>query len=162
MKVIALCNMAEVHRQNFFFLRVLYFSPQDLSPNRRKSTPITNWRITFNWYQSVYHMCIISLCCCCCQVASVVSDSVRPHRQQPTRPPPPSPIPGILQARTLEWVAIYFSNAWKWKVKGKSLSPTLRNPMDCSLPGSSIHGIFQARVLEWGAIALAIPKLMFN
>ena len=29
---------------------------------------------------------------------------------------------------------------------------TLRNPMDCSLPGSSIHGIFQARVLEWGAI----------
>ena len=33
-----------------------------------------------------------------------------------------SPIPGILQARTLEWVAISFSNAWKWKVKGKSLS----------------------------------------
>ena len=31
-------------------------------------------------------------------------------------------------------------------------SPTLRNPMDCSLPGSSIHGIFQARVLEWGTI----------
>ena len=31
---------------------------------------------------------------------------------------------------------------------------TLRNPMDCSLPGSSVHGIFQARVLEWGAIAL--------
>ena len=30
---------------------------------------------------------------------------------------------------------------------------TLRNPMDCSLPGSCIHGIFQARVLEWGAIA---------
>ena len=36
--------------------------------------------------------------------------------------PPGSPIPGILQARTLEWVAISFSNAWKWKVKGKSLS----------------------------------------
>ena len=30
--------------------------------------------------------------------------------------------------------------------------PTLRNPMDCSVPGSSVHGIFQARVLEWGAI----------
>ena len=38
-------------------------------------------------------------------------DSVRPHRQQPTR----LPIPGTLQARTLEWVAISFSNAWKWK-----------------------------------------------
>ena len=36
--------------------------------------------------------------------------------------PPGSPIPGILQARTLEWVAISFSNAWKWKLKVKSLS----------------------------------------
>ena len=36
--------------------------------------------------------------------------------------PPGSPVPGIFQARTLEWVAISFSNAWKWKVKVKSLS----------------------------------------
>ena len=36
--------------------------------------------------------------------------------------PPGSPIPGVLQARTLEWVVISFSNAWNWKVKGKSLS----------------------------------------
>ena len=36
--------------------------------------------------------------------------------------PPGSPVPGILQARTLEWVASSFSNAWKWKVKVKSLS----------------------------------------
>ena len=36
--------------------------------------------------------------------------------------PPGSPIPGILQARTLEWVAISFSNAWKWETKVKSLS----------------------------------------
>ena len=68
--------------------------------------------------------------------------------------PPGSPIPGILQARTLEWVAISFSNAWKWKVKVKSC-PILSYPMDCSLPGSSVHGIFQARVLEWGAIAFS-------
>ena len=43
--------------------------------------------------------------------------------------------------------------------------PTLRDPMDCSLPGSSIHGIFQARVLEWGAIAfstLAVQWLTFH
>ena len=33
--------------------------------------------------------------------------------------------------------------------------PTLRDPMDCSLPGSSVHGIVQARVLEWGAIAFS-------
>ena len=36
--------------------------------------------------------------------------------------PPGSPVPGILQARTLEWVAISFSNSWNWKVKVKSLS----------------------------------------
>ena len=52
---------------------------------------------------------------CAC---SVMSDSVGSQRQQPTR----IPVPGILQARTLEWVAISFSNAWKWKVKVKSLS----------------------------------------
>ena len=64
--------------------------------------------------------------------------------------PPGSPIPGILQARTLEWVAISFSNAWKWKVKEVAQScPSLWDPMDCSPPGSSIHGVFQARVLEW-------------
>ena len=71
--------------------------------------------------------------------------------------PSGSPIPGILQPRTLEWVAISFSNAGKRKVKVKSLSRvlTLRDPMDCSLPGSSVHGIFQARVLEWGATAFS-------
>ena len=41
--------------------------------------------------------------------------------------------------------------------------PTLRDPMDCSLPGSSVHGIFQARVLEWGAIAFSSAlKLYFK
>ena len=71
--------------------------------------------------------------------------------------PPGSPAPGILQARTLEWVAISFSNAWKWKSESEvpQSCPTLSDPMDCSLPGSSIHGIFQARVLEWGAIAFS-------
>ena len=39
---------------------------------------------------------------------------------------------------------------WKWS---RSVASTLRDPMNCSLPGSSIHGIFQARVLEWVAIA---------
>ena len=79
------------------------------------------------------------------------------------RSPPGFPIPGILQARTLEWVAISFSNAGKWKVKIESevaqSCPTLSDPMDCSLAGSSVHGIFQARVLEWGAIAFSRPCL---
>ena len=46
------------------------------------------------------------------------------------------------------------------KVKSESevaqSCPTLRDCMDCGLPGSSVHGIFQARVLEWGAIAFSV------
>ena len=57
----------------------------------------------------------------------------------------------------LEWVAISFSNAWKVKSESEVTQSclTLRDPMDCSLPGSSVHRIFQARVLEWGAIAFS-------
>ena len=51
------------------------------------------------------------------------------------------------------------------KVKSESevaqYCPTLRDPMDCSLPGSSVHGIFQARVLEWVAIAFSRFILVF-
>ena len=72
------------------------------------------------------------------------------------RSPPGSPVPGILQARTQEWVTISFSNARKWKVKVKSLSRVrLRDPTDCSPPGSSVHGIFQARAQEWVAISFS-------
>ena len=67
-----------------------------------------------------------------------------------------APVPGILQARILERVAISFSNAWKWKAKEVTQScSTLSDSMDCSLPGSSIHGLFQARVPEWVAIAFS-------
>ena len=74
--------------------------------------------------------------------------------------PPGSPVPGILQARTPEWVAISFSNAQKWKVKMKLLSHVrfLATPWTAayqSPPGSSIRRIVQARVLEWGAIAFS-------
>ena len=37
--------------------------------------------------------------------------------------------------------------------------PTLRDPMDCSLPGSSVHGILQAKVLEWGNTAFSVTQL---
>ena len=72
---------------------------------------------------------------------------------------PGSPVLGILQARTLEWVAISFSNVWKWSCSVVSNSS---NPMDCSPPGSSVHGIVQAKVLEWGAIAFSAWFLDFQ
>ena len=90
------------------------------------------------------------------QSCLTLCDPIDAHR-------PGSSVPGILQARTLEWVAISFSSALKVKVKSESevaqSCPTLRDPMDCSLPGSSIHGISQARVLEWGAIAFSWMEL---
>ena len=72
--------------------------------------------------------------------------------------PPGSPVPGILQARTLEWVCHCLLQCMKVKSKSEAAQscPTLRDPMDCSSPGSSVHGIFQARVLEWGAIAFSV------
>ena len=68
--------------------------------------------------------------------------------------PPGSPVPGILQARTLEWVVISFSNACMHAKLPQSCL-TLCDPMDSSLPGSCIHRILQARILEWGAISFS-------
>ena len=82
-----------------------------------------------------------------------MSDSVQPHRRQPTRLPSPWDSPGKNAG-----VGCHFLLQC---MKGKSesevaqLCPTLRDPMVCSLPGSSVHGIFQARVLECGAIAFS-------
>ena len=70
--------------------------------------------------------------------------------------PPGSHIPGILQARTLEWGAIAFSKIIAAAAaKSLQLCPTLCDPIDGSPPGSPVPGIFQARVLEWGAIAFS-------
>ena len=52
-------------------------------------------------------------------------------------------------------VRLCATQCMKVKSEVAQLCLTLRDPMDCSLPGSSIHGIFQARVLEWGAIAFS-------
>ena len=97
-------------------------------------------------------------CCCCCCVTSVVSDSVRPHRRQPTRLPHPWDSPGKNTG-----VGCHFLLQCM-KVKSESeivqLCLTLCDPMDCSLPGSSAHGIFQARVLEWGAIAFSVKTAL--
>ena len=85
--------------------------------------------------------------------SAVMSDSVRPHRRQPTRLSRPWDSPGKNTG-----VGCHFLLQCM-KVKSESevtqSCPTMCNPMDCRLPGSSIHGIFQARVLEWGAIAFS-------
>ena len=81
--------------------------------------------------------------CCCCYVTSVVSDSVQPHRQQPTRLRRPWDSPGKNAG-----VGCHFLLQCM-KVKSESevvqSCPTLSDPMDCSLPGSSVHRIFPGK-----------------
>ena len=101
---------------------------------------------------------------------SVMSDSVQPHRQQPTRLRCPWDSPGkntgvgchfLLKCTKVKslspvrhWSGLPFPSPMNESEVTQSC-PTLCDPMDCSLPGSSVHGIFQARVLEWVAIAFS-------
>ena len=82
-----------------------------------------------------------------------MSDSVRPHRRQPTRLPRPWDSPG----KNTGVVCHFLLQCMKVKSESEvpQSCPTLSDPMDCSPPGSSLHGIFQARILEWGAIAFS-------
>ena len=82
-----------------------------------------------------------------------MSDSVRPHRRQPTRLPCPWDSPG----KNTRVGCHFLLQCMKVKSESEVAQsyPTLCDPMDCSPPGSSIHGIFQARVVEWGAIAFS-------
>ena len=80
-----------------------------------------------------------------------MSNSVRPHRRQPTRLPRPWDCPGKSNGVGCHFLLQCMKVKSKSEVAQSCL--TLSNPMDCSLLGSSIHRIFQARVLEWGAIA---------
>ena len=72
--------------------------------------------------------------------------------------PPGSPVPGILQARTLEWVAISFSNAWKWKVKVKLLSCVrlLATPWTVAYQAPPSMGF--SRQEYWSGVPLPSPE----
>ena len=88
-----------------------------------------------------------------------MSNSVPPHRRQPTRLPSPWESPGKNTG-----VGCHFLLQCM-KVKSESevaqSCPTPSDPMVCSLPGSSVHGIFQGRVLEWGVIAFSVLVAYF-
>ena len=73
--------------------------------------------------------------------------------------PPGSPVPGILQAKTLEWVDISFSNAWKWKVKVKSLNRVRL----LATPGTAAHlaplSMGFSRQAYWSGVPLPYPDV---
>ena len=76
--------------------------------------------------------------------------------------PPSSPIPGILQARTLEWVAISFSNAWKWKVKVKSLSHVRLVATPWTAAYQAPPSMAFSRQEYWSGMPLPSPPLRIN
>ena len=82
-----------------------------------------------------------------------MSDSVQPHRRQPTRFRCSWDSPGKSTGVGCHFLLQCMKEKSESEVAQSC--PTLSDPMDCSLPGSSVHGIFQARVLEWGAIAFS-------
>ena len=71
--------------------------------------------------------------------------------------PPGSPVPGVLQARTLEWVAISFSNAWKWKVKVKSLSRVGLFPTPRAAAYQAPPSMKFSRQEYWSGVPLPSP-----
>jgi len=75
--------------------------------------------------------------------------------------PPGSPVPGILQARTLEWGAISFSSAWKWQVKGKSLSYAwlLATPWTAAYQAPLSMGF--SRQEYWSGVPLPSPIYIY-
>ena len=72
--------------------------------------------------------------------------------------PPGSPIPGILQARTLQWVAISFSNAWKWKVKVKSLSCVRLLATSWTAAHQAPPSVGFSRQEHWSGVPLPSPR----
>ena len=68
--------------------------------------------------------------------------------------PPGSPVPGILQARTLEWVAMSFSNAWKWKVKMKSLSRVQLLATSWTTAHQALPSMGYSRQEHWSGLPL--------
>ena len=128
-------------------------------------------------------------CCCCCSVAkscptlcdpmdsstsgssvlhyfSAVAAAAKSFQSCPSLCDPidggrpGSPIPGILQARTLEWVAVSFSNAWKWKVKVKSLSGVwlLATPWTAAYQAPPSMGF--SRQEYWSGVPLPSPHYL--
>ena len=76
--------------------------------------------------------------------------------------PPGSPIPGILQARTLGWVAISFSNAWKWKVKMKSLSHVRLVATAWTAVHQAPPSMGFSRQEYWSGLPLPSPSVSLN
>ena len=116
---------------------------------------------------SLFYICFLLSCyfwedlSWCLAAAAAKSLQSCPTLCDPTDScPPGSPVPGILQARTLEWVGISFSNAWKWKVKVKSLSRVRPSAAPWTAAFQAPPSMGFSRQEYWSGVPLPSPKLM--
>ena len=131
----------------------------------------------FRWFLFLYFSCghrpfsLLTLCtlfASCQDFNCILKAAAKSPQSCPTLcnprdgSPPGSPVPGILQARTLEWVAISFSSAWKWKVKVKSLSCVwlLATPWTAAYQAPPSMGF--SRQEYWSGVPLPSPILKAN
>ena len=127
--------------QNYWGVRNVYFTPSSL-PSFQKRTSLLQFMIAAAAAKSLQSY--LTLC-------------------DPTDGSPSgSPTPGILQARTLEWVAISFSNAWKWKVKVKSLSHVRLFAIPWTAAYQAPPSMGFSRQEYWSGVPLPSPKVSLD
>ena len=100
---------------------------------------------------------VLLICCFLLLAAAAAAKSLQlcPTLCDPTDGSPPgSPVPGILQARTLEWVAISFSNAWKWNVKVKSFCCVQPSATPCTAAYQAPWSMGFSRQEYWSGVPL--------
>ena len=117
---------------------------------------MTEWHVTqLSYYISQFARCSAAAAAKSLQSCPTLCDPIGGS-------PPGSPVPGILQASTLEWVAISFSNAWKWKMKVKSLSRVwlLATPWTAAYQAPPSMGF--SRQEYWSGVPLPSPRCSAN
>ena len=120
--------MVLMYGSGYFFSAWIYNWPSKIYWKKKKTIPWLEWQLC---HKLLHNQCLglFSGLFWALWAVHSYTNTAKSLQSCPTLcnpidgSPPGSPVPGILQARTLEWAAISFSNAWKWKVKVKSLSP---------------------------------------
>ena len=118
--------------------------------------------ISSSTFKCIWEKCAL---CCCLMAAAAAAKSLQSCStlwDPIDGSPPGSAIPGILQARTLEWVAISFSNAWKWKVKVKSLSRVRLLAIPWTAAHQAPPSMGFSRQEYWGGFLLPSPGHSFS
>ena len=131
-------SCSELHRLPFLLT--------DTGLKQKGHCSLTSFSTVIQYLHSVCLLCYAKSLQSCLTLCDPIDSS-----------PPGFPVPGILQARTLEWVAISFSKAWKWKVKGKSLSHVqlLVTPLTAAYQAPQSPGF--SRQEHWSGLPFPSP-----